>query len=118
MQVEQIKKLREYHDAYDMCIFRTEGLYHHERGEMSFLIWNDELNTCHSINTNPEAYLYPDQPIKIDSFDYEAITGIYSSRDLKGLKDFLDVMKNNNVLNNQDYNSILEVYTKEFGDKK
>ena len=117
MQADQIKKLREYHDAYDMCVFRTEGLYHHERGKLSFLIWDDNLGVCHSINTNTEAYLYPNQPVKIDSFDYEAITGIYSPRDLQGLEDFLKVMKNKNLIQQKDYDEIMKVYKEEFESK-
>lgn len=117
MQVEQIKKLREYHDAYDMCVFRTEGLYHHERGDFSFLIWDDGLGVCHSINTNPDNYLYQGQPVKIDSFDYEAITGIYSPRDLKGLEDFLNVMKNKNLIQQKDFDEIMKVYNDQFGEK-
>lgn len=110
MQLEQITRLREKHGQFDMCVFRTEGLFHHERGEMSFLLWDDKNNMCHALNTNPTAYLYPSEPIRIDSFDYEAITGIYSDMDKQGMKQFLGKLKNENVINEQVYNNILEVY--------
>ena len=110
MTKEQIIELRKIHEGYGMSVFRTEGVVHHENSDRAHLIWDDNKEICHSINTNTNSASQRKQPATIDSFCYEAVTGIFSNRNTDELKTFLDKMKNDGLINNNDYNNILEDY--------
>lgn len=110
MRKEQVIELRKLHEGYNMSVFRTEGVFHKENNEKSHLIWDDDLEICHSINVNTEMHLYRNSKVRVDSFDYEAITGIYSDRSSEDLKIFLDKIKIKGLINDEEYKDILKDY--------
>lgn len=110
MKLEQIKELRKIHEGYNMTVFRTEGVFHKENNQKAHLLWDDSLEIGHYINVNANMHLYKDSKATVDSFDYEAVTGIYSNRNLEELKSFLDYMKGKGILNDAEYKEILEDY--------
>lgn len=110
MTKEQVIELRKIHEGYDMTVFRTEGVFHKENNQKAHLLWDDSLEIGHYINVNASMHLYKDAKATIDSFDYAAITGIYSNRNLEDLKKFLDQIKSKGILSEQEYKDILEDY--------
>lgn len=110
MTKEQIIELRKLHEGYNMSVFRTEGVTHHENTDKAHLIWDDALGVCHSINTNVNAHYMKGKTITTDSFDYEAITGIYSNRNVEELKVFLDQLKAKGLITEKEYNDIVKDY--------
>lgn len=110
MNKEQVIELRRIHEGYNMSVFRTEGVTHHENTNKAHLIWDDTLGICHSINTNVNAHYMRDKIITTDSFDYDAITGIYSNRNLEELKLFLEQLKTKGLVNEQGIKDILKDY--------
>lgn len=110
MTLEQVKELRRLHEGYNMCVFRTEGIFHRENLDKAHILWDDSLEIGHSINVNANMHLYRDAKVTIDSFDYAAITGIYSDRNVDDLKAFLDQMKAKSIINEEEYKNILESY--------
>lgn len=110
MKIEQIKELRRLHEGYNMTVFRTEGIFHKENNEKAHLLWDDTLEIGHYINVNANMHLYRDAKVTIDSFDYEAVTGIYSNRNIEELKAFLEQMKSKSIINEDEYKNILDDY--------
>lgn len=111
MTLEQVKELRKIHEGYNMCVFRTEGIFHRENLDKAHILWDDSLEIGHSINVNANMHLYRDSVVTIDSFDYAAITGIYSDRNLEDLIAFLDQMKSKGVLGEDEYKEIIKDYS-------
>lgn len=110
MNKEQVIELRKIHEGYNMSVFRTEGVVHHENLDKAHLIWDDDKEICHSINTNINSFSQMDKPATVDSFCYDAITGIFSNRSVEDLKMFLDGLKNKGLINDMTYNNIIEDY--------
>lgn len=111
MTLEQVKELRRLHEGYHMAVFRTEGIFHKENNQKAHILWDDSLEIGHYINVNANMHLYRDAKVTVDSFDYAAITGIYSDRNLEELIAFLDQMKAKGVLGDEEYKEIVSDYS-------
>lgn len=121
MTKDQVTELRKLHEGYNMSVFRTEGVVLHENSDKAHLIWDDNNEICHSLNTNVNVHTQRKQPVTIDSFSYEAITGIFSNRNVEDLKVFLGNLKRQGLINDMEYNNIVEDYDPLFkleGNKK
>ncbi|MGL5751127.1 MAG: hypothetical protein ACRCXT_11405, partial [Paraclostridium sp.] len=109
MTKDQVIELRQYHEAYGMSVYRTEGIVHHEDNDRAHLIWDDNQELVHSIDVNT----YNDNGKKgaiIHSFNYESITGIYSKRNVIDLEAFLDKQIGLGIISLADKELIMDDY--------
>jgi len=115
MTKEQIGKLKELFDEKTFRIFVDNAMIVDERAEGTEIVWDDVNEFMYVIRPNSVNYNnQANQPFTFEIFAYENIQKILTENNEVEIKDKLNILKNNSLLTEEQYNNIIETTIKKY----
>lgn len=108
MDLQTVKKLRQFHEKYEIVIDDSSRYRNDLDGNR--IVWDDENQVFYSIRTNVSHHLSITKPIEIISVDYDRIMYFRTPTDVKKLKSVLSEFESRNLIDSEAHNLILQQF--------
>lgn len=110
MTLENIKKIRDQiiREGEYYSIYTADSKIIEDNIEKSHVLWDDANQIAYSIKTNDVIYHQNAGEISITVFPYDVIEFITVKRNLDGLKEYLDKIKSDVSISDEDVTKIVK----------